>query len=310
MQPISHLARFGSSRAARLVAAVALVGVILPALPGAALAAAPDAAMIETSITIWNTASDTDEEFGGYLVLAAGTYSWTEGFFYHGTVGKYYPKAEAIVADLIQLSGGEYLWKCWLSGDSATNSYTSGCVMWGADYHSLAINGFSSVNYNLNHTFNWQVSWVPSTRTLGGSRTYNGFTTKLNALGNLECTWGAANKSLGHFGLVPNVSGDARTWSGGATSIGWTVKSVPESDSIVVWQPGVDLTPLNCYNANGVKVLCPGHVGWVEGVEYRAGVPYIHTAEANVAAGLGRGYMTRTLKADLKTGRSYILVTN
>jgi surface antigen len=308
MQPISHLAHLGSARAAQLVAAVALAGAMLPVSAGTSLAATPYAAMSQRSITIPATATDMYDAFSGTVTLAQGGYIWTSGLFSPAAASltTYYGRALPIMGKLVPVWGGTYNWTCTVYGYSATNSYTETCIMKNAQYpdyesYSMAITGFSSVNYNLGLTYNWQESWVLTHRALGKTTDKNYFP-KNNAAGRAECTWGAQNKFHSHFGIYINVTGNALNWYTAARNNGWTVTTEPQTDSIVVWQPGVDKA------GSGT-----GHVGWVEGVEYRNGVPYIHTAETNVGpVGSGTKYYNRILRADVlaNAGRGYILGTN
>jgi surface antigen len=187
-----------------------------------------------------------------------------------------------------------FTWTCWLDGDFPLAQYSAGCSMKNVstpESYTMNLGTFASRAA----TLDWQVSFVPTSRTRGTVRSSNLFPSG-------QCTYGAERQFYLHFSVYPEIRGDARLWYVDAKSHGWTVTNEPESNSVVVWQPGVD------------GALSTGHVGWVEGIEYRAGVPYLHTSELNIVSGQGNTYRHRILKAStLAAGnppqRGYILGT-
>jgi surface antigen len=297
MRPVFLLARFGSSRAARLIGAAALAMLLLPILPGAVLAKSY-VAMSQRSITLVTDPDATHDYLSGTVTLQAGkAYSWTEGLFSPAgaSVSKVYSLAEPIVATILTPQGGTYNWSCWLDGNFSLASYTSGCTILRTDLHesySMSIGTFPSRAA----TLDWQVSFVQTARTKGQ-------TVASNTFPKYQCTYGALYQAYMHYGLYPKVSGDAKYWYSKAASSGWTVTNEPESNTIVVWQPG--------YDGAGSPT---GHVAWVEGIEYRSGVAYIHTAEMNIQSGQGSSFRYRILPGSALSGnppgRGYILVTD
>jgi surface antigen len=253
---------------------------MLPALPGTTLAK-PYTPMAQRPITLVVSPGDSYDTLSGTVTLAAGTsYSWTEGIFLtvDSDPTRTWATYEPIVASTIKPQGGTYNWTCWLDGDSATSTYASGCSIRRSDLHEFYSMDIGTFGGRAS-TYNWQVSFVPTSRTPGTVRDTNTFPAG-------QCTWGAEDKFQWHFGVYPNIVGNAKDWYARAYDDGWAVTNQPQSDSVVVFQSLQD----------GASKL--GHVGWVEGVEYRSDVPFIHTTELNIAKpGEANRYLHRILNA-------------
>jgi surface antigen len=108
-----------------------------------------------------------------------------------------------------------------------------------------------------------------------------------------QCTWGALEQWKARAGYYLRVSGNAKDWAASARANGWTVVADAQSQSIVVFQPGVQ-------GANRTY----GHVGYVTSTSRHSDGLYITFTEMNGTAGPGR-YDQRTVK-DI-AGMSYIL---
>jgi surface antigen len=122
-------------------------------------------------------------------------------------------------------------------------------------------------------------------RTWGKTSSYNS-----GASGN--CTWGAYEYFRKKTGVYPLVHGNAKDVAASARANGWSVVLPAQTNSIVVFQPGIA-------HANRTY----GHMAWVTGVEHRRDGVYINIIEMNWR-GLGV-WSTRTVK-DVR-GMSYIL---
>jgi len=133
-------------------------------------------------------------------------------------------------------------------------------------------------------TANWGSTNDSPWRELTGSRTLNVFCNgsgtcswpatgdKVNRnLGDAgNCTWEALNIWDQYEGYYPLWYGNAYQWSASAAQYGWTVTSVPMSESIVVFPAS---------NASALTV--DGHVAWVNRVTVSGGNVILNITEMN-----------------------------
>ena len=174
---------------------------------------------------------------------------------------------EPIFTFMIQPSAGVHLWECDLGIDGESADYDMFCFdedqgwLWPFDVSSTG-------------TYNWQVSVAPSpARKIGATDTANRFQIR-----PLQCTWGAQQMMLRNAGKYMKVSGDAWKWASSTNPSGWARSNTPLSRSVFVFSREW----VNKYG--GITGAVPGHVGWVQGVEYAPNLtPYLHTIEMNYA---------------------------
>ncbi|WP_162907399.1 CHAP domain-containing protein [Allorhizocola rhizosphaerae] len=85
-----------------------------------------------------------------------------------------------------------------------------------------------------------------------------------------NCTWYAYERFKQFSGVYPNLSGgNAYTWNETAAARGWLVHNSPATQSIVVFEPGVQ------------GASSQGHVAWVDFMQPRSDGTYIHVWEMN-----------------------------
>lgn len=127
-----------------------------------------------------------------------------------------------------------------------------------------------------------------------GKKRTLGKTTDRNLGTGGQCTYGANNKFREATGVWPLIPGNAAEWNTSAARNGWTVVTVPEARSVVVFERGI-------HGASGEY----GHVAWVEKVTPVSGGGYtVSIAEMNGTAGEWK-WNKRTV--DHGSGMSYIL---
>ncbi len=105
----------------------------------------------------------------------------------------------------------------------------------------------------------WATSWH---WTRGSTQSSN-----TGAAGN--CTWYAYERFKQFSGVYPNIGGNAYQWNENAAAHGWLVLNSPATQSVVVFEPGVQ----------GASSL--GHVAWVDYMQPRSDGTYIHVWEMN-----------------------------
>jgi surface antigen len=272
---------------ARLAAAAALSAFLLPAFAGTAAAATsktPTVAVGLTSQSITLPAKftgSTETTMAGQVNLTAGVmYSWTFGFFNTAkatTKATVTVPAEQILAKEITPVGGAYTWACTLDPDPTTSTYTSSCELNGAnDGYVYALDQFTVPAPSMK--FDWQVSFVATSRVRGKTQT------KAPSYASDQCTYGAEREIHATYGVHPRQWHNAMLWFANANKGGWSTSWYPQSNSVVVFQPGVD--------AAGSA----GHVAWVNGIEFRSDGIYLHTTEMNLPNTTKGSYHHRILR--------------
>ena len=126
---------------------------------------------------------------------------------------------------------------------------------------------------------------APAPRTFGASVTYN---TGMPG----QCTWGAMEKFHAYTGRYAALAGNAKDWYRNARATGWSTSPVPQPNSMVVFQPGVQ----------GASPY--GHVGWVDRVVPTSRGVAVHIWDMN---GPGGPFTTRWWWTITTPGMSYIL---
>ena len=324
-----------TGRLARVASATLLAAILLPCLAGHA------AAVIGTTPTVsaggWPTqllttlrakpTSAARTTISGNMVLIENTtYTWTLGLFNaaaasdtpfgrQGTLP--WGAGEHIVTTEIKVQGGRYGWECTVTQSTSAPNYSGGCVLTAfvnidptdPVTYNLALPPFS-VSQDLQVDF--QTSFVATSRISD-----HGKTASSNPYSDpTQCTWGAAKQIDDHYHFYPPFKYPvpyAHDLYTVATNIGWSTSLYPQSNSVVVFQPGFGgAAKLDKYGNPG-----PGHVAWVSGIEFRLDGIYLHTTDKNVAilvggnwVSPGKHYVYRIVKTNSTTttpGINYVL---
>lgn len=132
------------------------------------------------------------------------------------------------------------------------------------------------------YTYSWQVSAVPTPQdpTLPNYVRRIGRTLTSNKFPAYQCTWGAQQLVKQNTGTYMNVTGNANTWGTAANPYGWykPASATPQSRTVAV-----------------VNTASPGHVFWVQAVQYSGDYVYLHLIEMNNASYPNKWVFTRRL---------------
>jgi len=149
----------------------------------------------------------------------------------------------------------------------------SGAVLWhtgtaGYSGASLVMQDDGNLVLYQSGTPLWATSWH-STR---------GVTQPSNPNGQQDCSWYAYERFRRFTGVYPKLSdaGHAYTWNETAIANGWQVLNQPATQSVVVFERGVQ-------GASSTS----GHVAWVDFMQRRSDGTYVHVWEMNFGGGLG-----------------------
>lgn len=195
--------------------------------------------------------------------------------------------------------GSEFASKHYLPNDYADMQYSATVVSGNIQLRVGCGGNTPTANWGSTNNSPWRV--------LSGSRTLNAFcsgsgscswpTTGKKWSNNLgdagNCTWEALDKWHSYEGYYPLWSGNAYEWSTTAAQNGWSVTTVPMSESIVVYPAAAN---------NGYD----GHVAWVNSVTVSGNSVQLNITEMNVN---GLGVVdTRTVTAN--SSLRYIVAPN
>jgi surface antigen len=161
-------------------------------------------------------------------------------------------------------TGGQNGASIVMQGDGNLVMYKNGAVLWhtgtaGYNGASLAMQDDGNLVMYRNGAALWATSWHWTRGTTQASNT--------GAAGN--CTWYAYERFKQFSGVYPSISGNAYAWNENAAARGWLVLNSPATQSVVVFEPGVQ----------GASSL--GHVAWVDFMQPRSDGTYIHVWEMN-----------------------------